>query len=180
MEEKMYSPKWSKAKKKLKSFTCDSLKSRIDFHIINYRNAHDQLGRAVITVDKEEILSMCTIIAERALYRKEWDIRERQKIDYDIDEQKINLEVGLMAHKEIKAKGILAQYDFFDALEEYLSSPLKSSLESHDIIIKIFSIIDRRVGKRTLQKLNDSIKSEDKIIKYFFKLRCEAEGLRFR
>src|SRR4051812_29841908 len=111
----MYSPKWSKVKKQLKSFTCDSLKDRIDFHIINYRKAHDQLGRAVITVDKKEILSMCTIIAEREMNRKEWDIREDQNIEYDIYDHKQNLEIGIQAHEMIKTEGILAQYDFFDA-----------------------------------------------------------------
>ena len=175
----MYSPKWSKVKKQLKSFTCDSLKGRIDFHIINYRKAHDQLGRAVITVDKKEILSMCTITAERTMYRKDWDIREKQNIEYDIDDQKLNLEVGLQAHEVIKAEGILAQYDFFDALEEFLNSPIEASLRSHDVVTKIFTLIDRRVGKRTLQKLNSSIKSEHESIKYFFKLRCDAEGVSF-
>ena len=52
----MYNPKWSKAKKQLKGFICESLKDRIDFHIINYRKAHDQLGRAVITIDKKRSL----------------------------------------------------------------------------------------------------------------------------
>lgn len=60
----LYNPKWSKAKKRLKSFTCKSLRSRVDFQVINYRRAHDQLGRAVITVDKIEKLNMCTITAE--------------------------------------------------------------------------------------------------------------------
>lgn len=175
----MYSPKWSKVKKQLKSFTCDSLKDRIDFHIINYRKAHDQLGRAVITVDKKEILSMCTITAEGTMYRKDWDIREKQNIEYDIDNRKLNLEVGLQAHEVIKAEGILAQHDFFDALEEFLNSPIEASLRSHDIVIKILTLIDRRVGKRTLQKLNGSIKSEHESIKYFFKLRCDAEGVSF-
>lgn len=44
----LYQPKWSRAKK-LKSFICDSLKERVDLHVINYRKAHDQLRRAVIT-----------------------------------------------------------------------------------------------------------------------------------
>ena len=60
----LYSPKWSKAKRQLKSFTCQSLRSRVDFQVINYRRAHDQLGRAVITVDKVEKLNMCTITAD--------------------------------------------------------------------------------------------------------------------
>ncbi|TKC15750.1 SF0329 family protein [Robertmurraya kyonggiensis] len=174
----MYSPKWSKVKKQLKSFTCDSLKDRIDFHIINYRKAHDQLGRAVITVDKQEILSMCTITAEREMYRKEWDIREEQNIEYDIHNQPRNLEIGIQAHEMIKIKGILAQYDFFDAVEEYLSSPIKTSLKSTDIIIKILALIDKRVGKRTLQKLSESIETEHENIRYFFKLRCDVEGIR--
>ncbi|KQU15050.1 hypothetical protein ASG65_11145 [Bacillus sp. Leaf13] len=55
----MYSPKWSKAKKRLSDFLCETLRLRVDFQVINYRKAHDQLGRAVITVDKVEILSMC-------------------------------------------------------------------------------------------------------------------------
>ena len=47
------------------------------------------------------------------------------------------------------------------------------------MVIKILSLIDRRVGKRTLQKLNESIKSESDMIKYFYKLRCDAEGVNF-
>ncbi|WP_455749335.1 SF0329 family protein [Peribacillus butanolivorans] len=61
----LYSPKWSKAKKRLSDLLCETLHSRVDFQVINYRKAHDQLGRAVITVDKVEILSMCTITAAR-------------------------------------------------------------------------------------------------------------------
>ncbi|SEN97751.1 hypothetical protein SAMN04487786_0667 [Paenisporosarcina quisquiliarum] len=175
----MYSPKWSKVKKHLKSFTCDSLKDRIDFHIINYRKAHDQLGRALITVDKKEILSMCTITAERTMHIKEWDIREKQNIKYEIDNRKLNLEVGLQAHEIIKAEGILAQYDFFDALEEFFNSPIEVSLRSDDIVIKILALIDRRVGKRTLQKLKGPIKNEHESIKFFFKLRCGVEGISF-
>ncbi|WP_298470032.1 hypothetical protein [uncultured Psychrobacillus sp.] len=175
----MYSPKWSKVKKHLKSFTCDSLKDRIDFHIINYRKAHDQLGRAVITVDKKEILSMCTITAERTMHIKEWDIREKQNIQYDIDNRKLNWEVGLQAHNIIKKEGILAQYDFFDALEEYFNTPIEVSLKSADMIIKILAVIDRRVGKRTLQKLKEPIKNEHESIQFFFRLRCDVEGISF-
>ena len=173
----MYNPKWSKAKKYLKSFICESLKDRIDFHIINYRKAHDQLGRAVITVDKKEVLNMCTITSDIALYRKEWDIRRNQNIEYDVYDRNQNYAIGEQAHNLIKAKGIFAQYDFFDSLEEYFSSSIEKSLISADMVIKILSLIDRRVGKRTLQKLNESIKGESDMIKYFYQLRCDAEGV---
>jgi hypothetical protein len=69
----LYSPKRSKAKKHLLSFLCDFLCKRVDFHIINYRKAHDGLGRAVITVDQKEIFSMYTIKTESQLYFREWE-----------------------------------------------------------------------------------------------------------
>lgn len=173
----MYNPKWSKAKKQLQGYICESLKDRIDFHIINYRKAHDQLGRAVITVDKKEVLNMCTITSDIALIRKERDIRRNQNIEYDVYNQNQNYEIGVQAHNLIKAEGIFAQYDFFDSLEQYFNSSIEKSLVSTDMVVKILSLIDRRIGKRTLEKLNESIKSESDIIKYFYQLRCDAEGL---
>lgn len=175
----MYNPKWSKAKKQLKGFICESLKDRIDFHIIIYRKAHDQLGRAVITVDKKEVLNMCTITSDIALNRKEWDIRRNQNIEYDIYNKNQNYEISVQAHNLIKAEGVFAQYDFFDSLEEYFSSSIEKALNSTDMVIKILSLIDRRIGKRTLQKLSESIKNESDIIKYFYQLRCDAEGVSF-
>lgn len=46
------------------------------------------------------------------------------------------------------------------------------------MIIKILSLIDRRVGMRTLQGLKKSILNEKETIQYFYNLRCEAEGIR--
>ncbi|WP_446430509.1 SF0329 family protein [Peribacillus butanolivorans] len=73
----LYSPKWSKAKKRLSDFLCETLRSRVDFQVINYRKAHDQLDRAIITVDNVEILSMCTITAAREEFYRESDIRDQ-------------------------------------------------------------------------------------------------------
>nr|WP_243519842.1 hypothetical protein [Priestia filamentosa] len=45
--------------------------------MINYRKAHDGLGRAVITIDHKEIFSMCTIKTESKLYLREWEQRKK-------------------------------------------------------------------------------------------------------
>lgn len=42
------------------------------------------------------------------------------------------------------------------------------------IITKILSLIDRRVGKGTLQELSKSIESEHEIVRYFFKDRRDV------
>jgi hypothetical protein len=172
----LYSPKWSKAKKILKGFICESLKDRIDFQIINYRKAHDQLGKTVITVDKKEFLNMCTFKSDIHLFKKEREIIKQQDL-HNYNEVLQNRSINELARELIKSDGIYAQYDFFDALEEYFSSPIEKSLKSADMLIKILCLIDRRVGKRTLVKMNQTIKDENEIIKNFYILRCSAQGI---
>ena len=174
----LYHPKWSKAKKRLMSFVCEPLHSRVDFQVINYRKAHDQLGRAVITVDKVEMLSMCTITSEREEYYRERDIR-LQLDDFNYDNVFNNRAIQDQAQEQLKMEGIYAQYDFFSALEEYFHSPIEASLKSNDMLIKILCILDRRVGKRTLRKMKESILEEKTVVQDFYKLRCEAENINF-
>ena len=106
-----YHPKWSKAKKHLMSFVCDSLHNRIDFQVINYRKAHDQLGRAVLTVDKVEMLTMCTLTAEREAYYKEMAIRT-QLNDFNVVDVFKNQTYQTDAYEQQKKEGIYAQFDF--------------------------------------------------------------------
>ena len=173
----MYSPKWSKAKKRLKSFTCESLRSRVDFQVINYRHAHDQLGRAVITVDKIEKLNMCTITAEREEYYRERSIQ--QQFDGFDSEDRVNiLAIQEQAYQQLKEEAIYGQYDFFSALEIYFDMSIEECLQSNDILLKILCLLDRRVGKRTLLRMKDTMTNEHILVQDFFKLRCEAENIR--
>jgi hypothetical protein len=171
----LYQPKWSKAKKHLVSFVCESLHSRVDFQVINYRKAHDQLGRAVITVDKKEVLNMCTITSEMALNKREYEIKREKQIPYTDWSQ--NQIIWEEAHDWVLDEGIFAQYDFFDAVEEYFQQPIEESLKSNNMLIKIFALIDRRVGKRTLRKMKESISEEKTLVQDFYKLRCDAENI---
>ena len=173
----LYSPKWSKAKKRLQSFTCESLQSRVDFQVINYRRAHDQLGRAVITVDKIEKLNMCTITAEREEYYRERSIQ--QQLDVFDSEDRVNiLAIQEQAYQQLKEEAIYGQYDFFSALEIYFDMPIKECLQSNDILLKILCLLDRRVGKRTLLRMKDTMTNEHILVQDFFKIRCEAENIR--
>lgn len=172
----LYSPKWSKAKKHLLSFLCDSLCKRVDFHIINYRKAHDGLGRAVITVDHKEVFSMCTIKTESQLYLREWEHRKKEQ-QYDFENEEETECIWKKVYKTLEKDAIYAQYDFFSALEEYFSLTIEIALVSSNSIVKILCMMDRRLGKRTLLRIEESILEEHSIIKYFYQLRCEAEGI---
>ena len=169
--------KWSKVKKKIESFICDSLKDRIQFTVTNYRKAHDQTGRAFIIVDKKDIFNMCTLSSNNALYTKEQEIMVQQNIEYDVYNEQQNVDIQTQAHEMIMADGIFSQYDFFDIVEEYLNLPIDKALISDNILIKVLTIIDKRVGKRTLKKMKESVGQEQDIVQYFYHLRCEVEGL---
>ena len=129
---------WSKTKKQLKSFLCDSLKDRIDFFSSNYR-IHDGIGRTYITVDGKEVFNMCKLKSD--YYRQPKD-------------------------------GVYSQVEFLEAVNEYINSPIEDSLKSDNTLIKILVLLDRRVGKRTLDNLKDTIVNEEDIVLYFYKLRC--------
>jgi hypothetical protein len=166
---------WSKLKKRLDSLICDSLKGRVNFTVTNYRRAHDQMGRAFVTVDKKEVLNMCTITSDIRLHRKDRELHRLNEMGYD--DPGINREIGVTAHELVKKEGIYAQYDFYDSVEEFLNLPIDQALKSEDMVVKILALIDRRAGKRTLIKLRESIKNELEIIQYFYSLRCEAEQI---
>lgn len=172
----LYHPKWSKAKKRLESFICESLRSRVDFHMINYRKAHDQLGRAVITVDKIEKLSMCTMTVMNVEYYKELQIRYRDN-NFKFDDVTHNLNVQNEAYQQLSKVGIYGQYDFFIALEQNFNSSIEAALKSSNPLIKILCMLDRRVGKRTLHKLKHAILAEPELAQDFYKLRCEVENI---
>jgi hypothetical protein len=162
---------WSKTKKQLNELRCQSLKGRVDIHLTNYRNAHDQVGRAYITVDNKEILNMCTIISERSVYRKEAELVNQTNKDF-------SLEVQLKAMDIVMSEGVFAQYDFLNAVEEFLTLSIDKALKSNNMAILILALLDRRTGKRTLIKMKDSIKEELDIVQYFYHLRCEAENIK--
>jgi hypothetical protein len=70
---------WSKLKKQLEDFICPCLKDRVEFWVTNYRKAHDQMGRAYITVDGKEVINMCTIKKEITIFNAKKRIKEKQK-----------------------------------------------------------------------------------------------------
>lgn len=194
--------KWSGLKKQLEDFICPSLKGRVEFWITNYRKAHDQLGRAYITVDGKEVVNMCTIKKEIAIYNEENQLRKNDDINLEqdhLDEDKDiifellrregfsedmlkeisrNRNINNIAIKKVEEQGIFVQYDFFQAVEKFLNSPIEESLKSDSPIVKALALVDRRVGKRTINMLKESIEDEkSELVRCFYKLRCEAKQI---
>lgn len=67
--------------------------------------------------------------------------------------------------------------EFSDALEEYRNQPIQDSINSYDPLVRMFAILDRRVGKRTLEKQKNNIELQPEWLKQFYKLRLDAEKI---
>ena len=127
---------WSKLKSRVKDFICPELRNRIDFHLTSYRGSHDGADKVWITVDGKRIFS-------GKHYQREW--AEATAYESGLSRNEIK---PALATVEIHGPR-----DFGDAMRSYLDMPVTDALKSPDPIVQAFAIVDRRVGKRTLAKL---------------------------
>lgn len=59
--------------------------------------------------------------------------------------------------------------EFCNALEKYRNTDIQNSIFSDDPIVRMFAVLDRRVGKRTIEKLN--ISEQPEWLQIFYELR---------
>jgi hypothetical protein len=147
---------WSKLKSRVRSFICPELKDRIDFHLTSYRESHDGADKVWITVDGDRVFSC-------KHYPSEWAQAEGYYRGLRGEQVKDFLKV-----REIHGPG-----DFGNAMRAYLDMPVGEALKSSDPLVKAFALVDRRVGKRTLERLEIS-DAEHTLVKAFYELRHGA------
>lgn len=69
------------------------------------------------------------------------------------------------------------QYMFYQAFYKYDNQSIEKSLGSDNAIIKMLAIMDKRVGKRTLEKLSQHIVDQPEWLQFFYRLRIQAENI---
>jgi hypothetical protein len=161
--------KWSSLKSKVEAFFASSLNGRVELRATRYREAHDQTGRGYITVDGKEVWNMCTLSFWGAEYPRIHTIKQEQQISAAA--------AHVIVDVQLEEEGVLSQWGFYRALEDYCNSSIESSLGSANPLVKSLALLDARVGKRQLKKLD--VSTQHPMVQFFFKLRCEAEGICF-
>jgi hypothetical protein len=63
-------------------------------------------------------------------------------------------------------------------LFQYLDLSVEEALASSSEFTKALAMFDKRIGKRRLQVLAEQMENEPLVVKHFYALRCQAEGLR--
>ena len=73
--------------------------------------------------------------------------------------------------------GVFDQTCFYKAFKEFDNQSIEKSLCSENLLVRIFAVLDRRVGKRKLISMKETIENEPDSIKEFFAIRINAEGI---
>lgn len=67
--------------------------------------------------------------------------------------------------------------EFCEALEKYRNQSVKESINSDNPLVRMFAILDRRVGKRTLLGIKDTVNQQPEWLQVFYRLRLEADSI---
>ncbi len=155
---------WSKIRDRLENeYLADCLKGRIRYFATAYRESHDgDKGRAAIYLDGKPVIEGSTF--------EQW-------LNPDIAGYYRTFPDSIAADASVLEKGWFDQYDFYLSFRKFDNQSIEASLSSSNQLVRIFALLDRRVGKRTLQKLGKAMDSEPEVLRRFYAIRMEAEGL---
>ena len=67
--------------------------------------------------------------------------------------------------------------EFAEALAEYRRQDVQTSLAGANPLVRMFAILDRRAGRRTLEREREGLDGQPEWLRPFYRLRLEAEGL---
>ena len=160
-------PTWSGTRKKLETdYLCPALRGRVRYFATTYSKCPDHEGRAAILVDGEEIL-------------------KSNYFEYDGTPCGLYYRLGdgitgkgyQMLRQLVLNRGLFDQQVFYNAFQEFDNQSIEASLTSRTPLVRIFALLDRRLGKRRLTALEETMENELDLVRPFYLLRMEAEGL---
>ena len=187
---------WKHTKKLLEGLLCDKLKGRITYQLHCYRPVDDWTGHLEILLDKKPIFRAGSCLAKNpnyCIHMSDAKIRNIMTKYLKADSSNESAEVNSTSIRT--AAGFICSYirncqrqeqgrifleDAMVMLGEYLSSDIESNLKSNSPFINALAVLDRRVGKRRLQKLADKGSSIAPQWAWpFYQARFEAEEIKY-
>lgn len=167
-------PSWSGIRKKLEEdYLCHALRGRIQYFVTRYRESHDRKeGRVAILLDGKELLKSDSFDFGDKYYRnwhKLWQNASSENSDIS--------DVFFHACEGAVNDGCIDPKRFYDAFYIYDNQSIEESLSSTNALVRVFALLDRRVGKRRLLAIADKMEDERPWVQVFYFLRLEAEKI---
>lgn len=166
---------WSDIRNRLENdLLCNSLKNRVQYFYTAYHEVRNCYCRASVRIDGKELVhftwnkgheveyEISTYLVDNNLgyYEKAYKIEEHLKPSWD-------------------ERCLYDNGDFLDAIQKFFHLKIVDALKSDNLIVRLFAILDRRVGKRTLKRMkeNDVIENIPDWLKQFYLLRFKVEDI---
>ena len=148
---------WSDLRKRQLELLAPALNDRVDYHLASYHKVHNAYGHAAILVDGQAAVTFSWV-----------EMYEQEMYDYD--------EAHLPRWQN---DATFSDADFINALTAYRHLSIAEALVHEDFIIRVLALLDRRAGKRTLQRLiaEDAWNGWPEWVRRFCMLRFDAEGM---
>ena len=84
---------------------------------------------------------------------------------------------SLLDEIPLKSRTEYTDDEFCDALEEYRNQKIQVSIHSENTLVRMFAVLDKRLGKRTLKKVKETITSQPEWLQNFYRLRLDSEHI---
>lgn len=186
---------WSKMKPQLENFLVPSLAGRVSYLSTSYRYLPDKNGQCCMAVDNKKIFSMKDTTTGIKWYLSEQEIKNDPSVMIPLSEaeiEQVRKETGgkvpeerlaviagdrkLLAYAKqtLAAQAALSKSDFYKVSEIYLNQPVGTSLASTDILLNCLALLDRRVGKKRILDMEQTVKMKHPVVQYFYRLRRSA------
>ena len=163
---------WSGIRNKLENdYLCPTLRGHIQYFATSYWESHDQTGRAAIRLNGVEVLRSNYYAYEQNYWNRYQALR-REGIGQDDRKAPFRL-----AHEGTLNDGCFDNGFFYEAFHEFDNQSIEKSLVSKNPLVRILALLDRRLGKRRLLALEESMEQELDWVRAFYVIRMQAEGL---
>lgn len=174
---------WSGLRKELEQeFLCEKLRGRVQYFMTSYHGAPDHYGRFCVRVDGQEMVfanpynegykyeCIDKLQAERNIPNREWT---GKGFLHEEENRQLEREADMAA---IQA-GRMDLGDIMEAIYFYLERDIQTCVKSENPAVRMFAVLDRRVGKRTLSEMKQSLEMQPGWLKPIYQVRFEAEGI---
>ena len=173
---------WSGIRKRLEQdLLCESLRGRVQYFLTHYHGAPDEYGRFAVRLDGREIIfanPYHDMDVSRTADRLKRDLGETRNWYQLLEEDRERYdEIFRLADRRCIERNTMEIYHFTDALREYLQAPVQESIRSENPAVRMFAVLDRRIGKRTLTRLSGTVSHQPEWLQPLYRARFSAENI---
>ena len=165
---------WSKEKKFLEDKLAESLIGKIEYNLEGGRKTTwGATYKVEIRYNKKSLVKF----GEGINYlTHHYENVERQKLEKKTWTKEENYIMFLEVQKRLWIEEKYTTDIFFKGMKEYLSLSIEDAINHEQWVIRLFAIMDKRLGKRSLLKLEKEINAYPKMLQIIYKIRMKEEG----